>query len=94
MNLCPVPRGRSNFNYSPSGMTEKKNKQTPLAGPTDEARGKALGQRDNEELSILCSDSARAQPGQLGWTGRVPVPSPEHRDPRGILAGPAGMGYK
>lgn len=52
MNLCPVPRGRSNCDYSPSGMTAE-NKQTPLPGPTarlHEARGKALGQRDNEEL--------------------------------------------
>lgn len=40
MNLCPVPRGRSNCDYSPSAMTAK-NKQTPLPGARarlDEAR--------------------------------------------------------
>lgn len=89
-----------NCDYSPSGMTAK-NKQTPLPGATarlDAARGKAPGQRDNEEprwgRSILCSDSARAQPAPRSWDGLggsrcppccSPVPA-GHRDPRGIPA--------
>lgn len=83
-------------------------KQTPLAGPTgrlDEARGKALGHRDNEEsgweegassalTQLGLSLAPRGSPMSWDGLGGFQCPPRASWAPCGILAGWAGMGCK